>query len=507
MVQETQVEHKASGVLGGVAKFLNSGGRLMVKTYDLSADLVERTVGAASRAAGAVTSVSPQTLERAKGKLAGRFGKFFRTNEKLELRTKVNEYEEKIKKLYYEIGKEGSSAEKLESEKITELIGKVRDYEQEIQRLQTRITEMSEMDALRREEAKKEKVKQVVKKVKVVDEQVEAAVRGAIDKAVKHGQFDSDSQKEIFKKIATDLLDEEMEVRILAAAELGKMGIKPVVDVLMEAVKFDNVYLTAEIINSLTNIGDSRTLSLCKEMAKSPSHRVRISSLRGLYKMGADGEIASYLIEALNDEHHEVRRTATTFLGWKDMADSVPGLIQTLQDKDESVRKSAVTALMNLKDTSSVLPLMRVLSDDNVDIRQKALEALRAITGEEITFNVGLKGKELGDAVNALKNWWQTKRIGELPEELMVRAAAPVVQEAPASEDIVIEESSAVPEAGSYEAETISEETTPEALEMREEDLRRKLKSDLIDLCRSQGVECDETNTKAELIAMLLSKQ
>ena len=212
MVQETQVEHKASGVLGGVAKFLNSGGRLMVKTYDLSADLVERTVGAASRAAGAVTSVSPQTLERAKGKLAGGFGKFFRTNEKLELRTKVNEYEEKIKKLYYEIGKEGSSAEKLESEKITELIGKVRDYEQEIKRLQARITEMSEMDALRREEAKKEKVKPADKKVKVFDEQVEAAVRVAIDKAVKHGGFDSDSQREIFKKIATDLLDEEMEV-------------------------------------------------------------------------------------------------------------------------------------------------------------------------------------------------------------------------------------------------------------------------------------------------------
>src|SRR5208283_2905147 len=119
-----------------------------------------------------------------------------------------------------------------ESEKVTELIGKVRDYEQEINRLQARITEMGEMDALRREEEKKEKVKPVVKKVKVLDEQVAAAVRAAIDKAIKHGGFDSDSQREIFKKIANDLLDEEMEVRILAAAELGKMGIKPAVDVL-----------------------------------------------------------------------------------------------------------------------------------------------------------------------------------------------------------------------------------------------------------------------------------
>ncbi|MBF0558778.1 MAG: HEAT repeat domain-containing protein [Nitrospirae bacterium] len=488
MVQEAQTEHKASGVLGGIAKFLNTSGKLMVKTYDLTADLVGKTTEAAGKAAASVTSASPQVFGKAKDILAGGFGKFFRSNEKLELRTKVNEYEEKIKKLYFEIGKEGSSAEKLESEKVTELIGKVRDYEQEINRLQVRITEMNEMDALRREEAKKEKVKPAARKSKVSDEQVEAVVRAAIDKAVKHGEFDSDSQREIFKKIATDLLDEEMEVRILAAAELGKMGIKPTVDILIEAVKFDNVYLTVEILNSLTNIGDARTLSLCKEMAKSPNHRVRISSLRGLYKMGADVEIASYLIEALNDEHPEVRRTATTFLGWKDIADSIPGLIQTLQDKDESVRKSAVTALMNIKDTSSVLPLMRVLSDANVDIRQKALEALRAIIGEEISFDVRLKGRELSDAVNVLKEWWQSERIGKIED----------TPEAASS----MEEEAVTVKAGRHDVET-----SPEAVMLKEEELKKKLKSDLIDLCRSRGVGCDETFTKAELIAMLLSKQ
>jgi HEAT repeat protein len=500
MIEESQVENKESGFLGGVAKVLNSGGKLMVKTYDLTAGLVSN----AGKAADAVVSGSPEIFGKAKDLLVGGFGKIFKLNEKQDLRVKINEYEDKIKKLYYEIGKEGSSTEKLESEKVTELIGKVREYEQEIQRLQTRITEMNKMDALRREEAKKEKLRPVRKRVKVSDEQAEAAVRAAIDKAVKQGEFDSDSQKEIFKKIANDLLDEEMEVRILAAAELGKMGIKSTVDVLMEAVKFDNVYLTAEIINSLTNIGDSRTLALCKEMAKSPSHRVRISSLRGLYKMGADAEIASYLMEALNDEHPEVRRLATTFLGWKDIADSIPGLIQTLQDKDESVRKAAVTALMNIKDTSSVLPLMRVLSDENVDIRQKALEALRTITGEEISFDVTLKGRELVNAVNALKEWWQNERIGnigELPEE-MPKDTAPAVGEEPVSA-----------EAGKYVVETSpeemveEEETVPSFGALKEEDLRKKLKSDLIALCKSRGVECDETYTKAELIEKLLSKE
>jgi HEAT repeat protein len=510
MVQE---EHKVSGVLGGVAKVLNTGGKLMVRTYDLTAGLVGKTAGAAGKAAGAVASASPQVYGKAKDILAGGFGRLFRSNEKQELRTKVSEYEEKIKKLYYEIGKEGSSAEKLESEKVTELIGKVREYEQEIQRLQARITEMNEMEALRREEAKKEKARPVRKKVRVSDEQAAAAVRAAIDKAVKHGEFDSDSQKEIFKKIANDLLDEEMEVRILAAAELGKMSIKPIADVLMEAVKFDNVYLTAEIINSLTNIGDARALSLCKEMAKSPNHRGRISSLRGLYKMGADEEIASYLIEALNDEHPEVRRTAATFLGWKDIADSVPGLIQTLQDKDESVRKAAVTALANIKDKSSVLPLMRALSDESIDIREKALEALKTITEEEISFNVELKGKELTDAINGLKEWWQGERIGKI-EELITPEAVLAAEEAPVSGKGGTEAPAVETEEGSYMAEAAPEETAegekkaaPIAEELKEEELRKKLKSDLISLCRSRGMECDETYTKAELIDMLLSKQ
>jgi HEAT repeat protein len=531
MVQEAQQEHGATGVLGGIAKVMNTGGRLLVKTYDLASDAVGVTAGAAGKAAGAVGSVTPEVFGKALDLLTGSFGKLFGSNEKQELRTKVSEYEEKIKKLYYEIGKEGSSAEKIESEKVTELIGKVREYEQEIHRLQSRVTEMDELEALRREEAKKEKAKPAKKKVRVSDEQAAAAVRAAIDKAVKHGEFDSDSQREIFKKIASDLLDEEMEVRILAAAELGKMGIKATVEVLLEAVKFDNVYLTAEIINSLTNIGDARTLSLCKEAVKSPNHRARISSLRGLYKMGADEEIASYLIDALNDEHAEVRRTAATFLGWKDIADSVPGLIQTLQDKDESVRKSAVTALANIKDSSSVLPLMRSLADESLDIRRKSLEALRTITGEDISFNADLQGRGLTAAVNALKEWWQTERIGKI-DELITPSAAPAKEVSVKAKSGAKASAAApapVPVTESYLVETAPEETEAQAEEeavaepadtedttsgdenesaaLKEDELRRRLKSDLIALCRSRDIECDESFTKAELIDMIMKKQ
>lgn len=502
MVQEAQVqeEKKISGVLGGVATVLNAGGHLVVKTYDLTAGLVGATKDAVGKVADTVTSTAPkeyltEVFGKVRGLVSGGAGKLFGSNEKQDLRNKVAEYDAKIKKLYYEIGKEGSSAEKLESEKVTSLIGNVREYEQEIKRLQARIAEMSELEALRREEAKKEKIKPLKKKASVSDEQAETAVKAAIEKALKEGAFDSESQKAIFNKIANDLLDSEMEVRILAAVELGKMGLAAAGEVLLEAVKFDNVYLTAEIINSLTNIGDARVLSLCKEMAKGPNHRIRISSLRGLYKMGADEEIASYMIDALNDEHPEVRKTAATFMGWKDIPDAVPGLIQTLQDKDESVRKAAVAALANIKDASAVLPLMRVLSDDSAELRQKALEALKNVTGEEISFDVELSGRALTDAVNSLKDWWQSSRVAKIDELI---TPAPISSKSAKAAAKVVSEPE-VPE-GIAEAETSEAGFTTD-------DLRRKLKSDLITLCKKKKIECDESYTKAELIDLLMAAE
>ncbi|MBF0328596.1 MAG: HEAT repeat domain-containing protein [Nitrospirae bacterium] len=502
MEQETAVEQKRTGFLGGVASTINFGGRMVVKTYDLASSVVGTAADVVGKGAGAVTSTAPCFFGKTKDLLTGGFRKIFGSNEKSELRSKISEYEEKIKNLYYEIGKEGSHAEKVESEKVLELIGKVRDFEQEIQRLNTQIAEMSELEALRREEAKQEKAKPA-KKVKLSDEQAAAAVKAAIDKSIKHGEFDSESQREIFKKIASDLLDDEMEVKILAAAELGKMGVKPAVEILLEAVKFENVYLDAEIVNALTNIGDARAIGLCKDMAKSPNHRARVSSLRGLYKMGSDSEIAPYLLEALNDEHPEVRKNAATFLGWKDIADSLPGLVQTLQDKDESVRKAAVTALANIKDISSVLPLMRTLSDESIDIRRKAVEALKTITGEEINFDVELQGRSLTNAVNNLKDWWQSERISSIDVQI---APEPVA----VSENTVVEtvsETAAEVEAEVEDAEAETDDESASTETFREEELKRKLKGELITLCLNAGLECDETLTKAELIQMLLSKK
>jgi len=506
---------KRTGVMGAIAKTFNLGGHALVKTYDFTAGAVSKTAGvlkdSAPAAVGVLKNSVPAVAGAAKNitwSIAGKtrdlftggfFGKLYKPAETDELETKIKEYEEKIKNLYFEIGKEGATAEQLESDRIKTLINDAKEFEKEIQRLRNRISEMEETERKEVELKAEQRTGRDNKKTKTSrsDSQVSTMVKSAIEKVLKQGEFDAESTKAVFAKIAYDLMDDEMEVRTLAASELGKMGNKAAVPVLLEAVKFDNPYLTAEIINSLINIGDIQALSLCKEMSKNSNHRVRLNCLRGLYKMGGNDEIAPYLLDALKDEYVEIRRGAATFLGWKDIVDAVPALVQTLHDKDESVRKAAVAALSNIRDRSSVLPLMSTLADDSMEIRQKALESLKIITGKEISFNVELSGDELTESVKNLKQWWQDERmssVGMGAQEAQI--VSPGVSQA------------------AYAAQAIDADRTQQSEEQDKGDessvfgekaLKKMVKDDLLKLCGERGIECDETFTKAELIRLLQS--
>jgi hypothetical protein len=217
---------------------------------------------------------------------------------------------------------------------------------------------------------------------------------------------------EIFSKVAGDFLDSEMEIKCLAAAELGKIGNTAAVPILLEAVKFENLDLTSEVINSLITIGDARAIPLFKQEVVSSKHRVRIGCLRGLYKLADNEDAMPLLIEALRDGHPEVRRTALTFIGWKDYTGAVPSVIQCLRDGEPRVRRAAVSTLANLKDGAAVPHLINVLGDKDIEVREKALEALKVISGEDISFDIHASRSALIEAINSFKDWWQKERIG-----------------------------------------------------------------------------------------------
>lgn len=513
--QDNNTKQERGGVLGGVASILNAGGSALVYAYDAGEGAMGKLYSAFKK--------TPAAPAKAFDKVVGSLG-FMKPGETRKLQEKIGRYNKKIKGLYYEIGKVGAKEEDEESplatEPVKKLIADVREYEKEIKRLENHIREIrsQKRDKATKKKERKAKAGLAVKKSRISEEQLIEKVRSTIEKAGKQGIFDSSADRAIFDKVASDLLDNEMEIKTLAAAELGKIGNEACVPILLAAVGFDNPELTSEIINSLTGIGALEAVSLFKEKISDPHYRIRIGCLRGLHKLADDEDTIPLLTEALKDSHPEVRRTAATILGWKDSTEAVPALMQSLRDEDVKVRKAAVSALANIKDEVCMPALIKSLGDKNLEIREKALETISVISGEEIEFDVHKSGKALKNAVAELRGWWEDRKLGELDATVEAEPgtdydiADEVETEAPDEDDAMDEEEIAETEAEVEQVETEAEvnETEAEdeeAPQYTENKLMRMVKADLMTICDDLGIEYDDTSTKAELSRLILGEK
>jgi len=501
-------EKKRTGFLGGLAAVMNAGGRALVYVCETT-----------SNAAGNVASVAKQA-SNAPLKAAG----LLTRTEAKKLEQKIQDYEKKIKLRYYEIGKESAHSQNLEStlqkESIQKLIADVRDYEKEVQQLKDQIAELKVEKKKPAPAAPKQAPEETATFAPVDPEQAERTLKAVVDKAIRKGSFQNASAKAIFKKVAEDLLDHDVEVRMLAAAELGKTGNPAAAPVLMAVARQGEPELAAEAINALIALGDPAALGLFKEMAGHPKYRVRMGCLRGIYKMAEDEDAGQLLIAALRDEHAEVRRSAVSFLGWKDYPDAAPSLVQCLRDEDGNVRKGAVAALTNLKDLNSVLPLIKVLNDKNLDIREKGLDAIRTITGESVAFDVNAPDSVLDVAINSLVVWWQSRMSGKdvaAPEPVVETIAAPEPVVEPVAEPDVAPEPVVADPADVFAFPEPKWDEIPAAVEAApaafvaqkpsKEAIHEMNKADLIALCDKLGVECDPKLTKAEIRKLLITEE
>jgi HEAT repeat protein len=309
------------------------------------------------------------------------------------------------------------------------MLAQVKDYEKNIFALKERIVALEEeqkVEEIRAKEQDKERYRRATlmagraRKGKESGHrnQVATDVNVSIKEALIHGNFESASDRTIFDKVATDLLDKDVEIRMLAAAELGKMGNKAAVPVLHAAIAQGDGPLVTEIINALIALGDPQSVPIMFDCTQSSNGRVRVCALRGLYKLAPEDEkIRPIFHDGLGDQHPEVRKTAATMLGWLDDADAVPALVQCLTDDDVRVRKAVIAALANIRDKACVGSLIRQLRDDDLEIRQRVLDAIKVISGEQVDFNVSSVGEMLDADIERLKKWWQEIRTGREIEE------------------------------------------------------------------------------------------
>nr|WCC90970.1 magnetosome protein Mad23-2 [Desulfobacteraceae bacterium] len=447
-IQSTQP--KRTGISGFMVKVLNESGTALVAIYDGVSYSVSKVKEGVRKSPEVSEKVTRKLSTNAKTYVNENVLKRIKHNKKRTLRNvknaeakqlseKIKNRKRKIASLYYEIGKEGSkhadNVNPLETETIQKLISDIRGYEDEIHRLQERISKL-EQQKIQTPEIKKEMQKDPVSarlnkdkvakaraakakfekekqkaSIKTVKNTPESSIQIAIKVAIANAKFSTPSERLKFDKVAHDLFDKENEIRMLAASELAKIGNVAAVPILLEVVKFNDPYLTSEIINSLINLGDHRAIPLFKEKIKDSHYRVRVAALRGLYKLLDDDSLISYLSQAIRDDHPEVRKSAVTFFGWKDYSDGVPPLVQCLNDEDERVKKASISALANIRDKAAVLPLINRLNDNSLDIRQKSLAAIQTIVGEDISFDIHQSDETLPEAIQNLKVWWQEKRI------------------------------------------------------------------------------------------------
>ncbi|MBF0303759.1 MAG: HEAT repeat domain-containing protein [Desulfamplus sp.] len=428
---------KRKGIQGFIAKVLNEAGTALVDLYDLGEGAVnglcsisKKTTSKLSNTTSKPSKTTSKSSKKTKPCATKKSVESLYPDKTKLIKDCIKVKEEKIKEIYQEIGKEEAKSKQIDSvdevdpqvsDNIRKLTSDVKEFEEQISRLEQKATIL-----------KKEKIESKDKKIKLKQQQreiqkqdsirkretqglsAEDAVKAAIASSLKSGKFSSGSEKSKFEKVANDLLSEDHEVRILAANELAKMKNEAAVPVLTESVRTGDSNLTSEIINALITIGSVNSVPLFKEMVTDRNHRIRVACLRGLYKLAEDDDEAmQLLVDAVKDEHPEVRKCAITFIGWKDNAESVPSLVQALRDDHDDVKKTALDALATIRDKATVLPVIRVLGDNDENIREKALETLKMITGEQISFDMQASGDELTDAVDNLIDWWQKKRTGE----------------------------------------------------------------------------------------------
>ena len=189
----------------------------------------------------------------------------------------------------------------------------------------------------------------------------------------------SNIMKEV-KKLTEALKDDDEEVRMEAASELGYFGDERAVEPLIEALKNNLFYKSvrseaADALGILSNeLGDKRAVEPLIEALKDDDRSVRSSAASSLGYIG-DERAVEPLIEALKDDK-KLRWWAASSLGKIGDERAVEPLIEALKDDDPSVRRWAAWSLGEIANDRCIEPLIKVLKDDDPDVRKWTTRAL-----------------------------------------------------------------------------------------------------------------------------------
>jgi HEAT repeat protein len=137
-------------------------------------------------------------------------------------------------------------------------------------------------------------------------------------------------------------------------------------------------------VEELKENGDIKSLIDVLNYQKDPS--VRINAADALGEIG-DNQVVAPLIDALDDDNQEVRKTVIQSLGEIGDERAISPLIKTLDDDFWEVRLLAAEALGKIGKNEAVLPLVNILNNESFPaVRKAAVVALGSIGGDQVVF-------------------------------------------------------------------------------------------------------------------------
>ena len=172
------------------------------------------------------------------------------------------------------------------------------------------------------------------------------------------------------------LKDEQAEVRILAAENLGKIPSPRATPALVEALgdPLDNVRGNA--LNALAKIGSRDAAAPMMRLLDDSDDWVRTTAIRSLAELGVE-EAADRIIEELSHPAEWVQIRCLEALGTLGTEKALPAIMKQLKDEKPNVRRAAVVALMNISSPAAREALQQASNDEDWEVRVYAAEALK----------------------------------------------------------------------------------------------------------------------------------
>jgi HEAT repeat protein len=138
--------------------------------------------------------------------------------------------------------------------------------------------------------------------------------------------------------------DDSARVRAVAAASLGRLGIRDNRPLLRALTRDTDMQVRASAVEGLLRLGDTSAIVLAAELAKHPNPSIRAAAAHALAAT-SDKQAVEILQTLLQDQQPQPRLFAVKALG-KSGASVTPLLKKILQDTDLAIRLAAAGSLL-----------------------------------------------------------------------------------------------------------------------------------------------------------------